>query len=109
MEEQVQTQQTVETGVVQEPDFTEFVQQYPHVDAKSIPQQVWEEVKNGKPLIHAYEGHELRQLKSDNRRLQQQLHTLGRQAQVQFQSLGSMRSTGKSAQTDGFLMGFNQA
>lgn len=103
MEEQVQEVQA------QEPDFVEFVQHYPDLDPKSIPQSVWDEVKGGGSLLHAYRGHELRQLKSDNQRLQQQLHDLSGQNQTGYQSLGSMRSAGKAPQTDGFLMGFDQA
>lgn len=102
MEEQVQT---IETN---EPDFAEFVQAYPDLDAGSIPQSVWDEVKGGGSLLHAYRGHELRQLKSDNQRLQQQIRDMDRQTQNRYQSLGSMRSAGKGPQTDGFLIGFDQ-
>ncbi len=101
MEEQVQEMQ------VHEPDFVEFVQEYPGVDAKTIPQSVWEEVKGGGSLLHAYRGHELRQLKSDNQRLQQQVEDLGRQ-KGRYEPLGSVRSAGKAPQTDSFLIGFGQ-
>ena len=106
MDENVQQTQAQQP---QEPDFVEFVQHYPDLNPESIPQSVWDEVKNGESMLNAYRGHELRQLKSDNQRLHQQLETLGRQTQARTQSLGSMRSTGRSPQTDGFLMGFDQA
>ena len=102
MEEQVQQVQA------NEPNFVEFVQEYPGLDAKTIPQSVWDEVKGGGSLLHAYRGHELRQLKSDNQRLQQQIDDLGRQSGGKYQSLGSMRSAGRAPQTDSFLIGFDQ-
>ena len=102
MEEQVQDMQ------VQEPDFTEFVQEYPGLDTKTIPQSVWDEVKGGGSLLHAYRGHELRQLKSDNQRLQQQIQDLNRKQENKYEPLGSVRSTGKAPQTDSFLIGFGQ-
>ena len=102
MEEQVQEIQT------HEPDFVEFVREYPDLDPNTIPQSVWDEVKGGGSLLHAYRGHEVRQLKSDNQRLQQQLTDLDSQVKSGAQSLGSMRSVGKAPQTDSFLMGFDQ-
>lgn len=71
-------------------------------------QQMQEQTCEQEPVFSLYEGPELRQLKSDNERLQQRIHELGRQAQAKFQSLGSMRSVGRAPQTDSFLIGFDQ-
>lgn len=92
-----------------EPDFVSFVRAYPDLDPETIPQSVWAAVQQGEPLLHAYRGHEVQQLKSDNLRLQQQLDDLNQQTRLRARSLGSVRSTGKTAQTDGFLQGFDEA
>ena len=92
-----------------EPDFAEFVRQYPDLDAEAIPQSVWEEVRQGDSLLHAYRGHELRQLQEDNRRLQEQLELLQQNARNRDRSLGSVHSAGRAAPADGFLLGFEQA
>lgn len=92
-----------------EPDFVGFIRAYPDLDPATIPQSVWTAVHQGEPLLHAYRGHEVQQLRSDNQRLQQQLDDLSRQTRQRAGSLGSVRSTGKMAQTDDFLKGFDEA
>lgn len=72
------------------------------------PEPVWEQYRNGGPLLRAFENRELRQLEKDNEQVQQRIHELGRQVQASVQGLGSMRSTGKAPQTDSFLIGFDQ-
>ena len=72
------------------------------------PEPVWEQYRNGGPLLRAFENRELRQLEKDNEQVQARLHELGRQVQANVQGLGSMRSAGKGPQTDSFLMGFDQ-
>ena len=69
---------------------------------------VWEQYRNGGPVLSAFENRELRQLENDNKQVQQRIHELGRQAQASVQGLGSMRSAGKAPQTDSFLIGFDQ-
>lgn len=72
------------------------------------PEPVWEQYRNGGPVLRAFENRELRQLEKENEQVQQQIHELGRQVQASIQGLGSMRSAGKAPQTDSFLMGFDQ-
>lgn len=72
------------------------------------PEPVWEQYRNGGPLLRAFENRELRQLEKDNEQVQQRIHELGRQVQASVQGLGSMRSAGKAPQTDSFLIGFDQ-
>lgn len=93
----------------EEPDFLGFVQQYPDLDPSEIPQSVWDAVKQGQPLLDAYRGHEMEQLRQDNLRMKQQLEDMEQQVQLRARSLGSVRSTGKVARTDSFLQGFDQA
>lgn len=107
--EETAVQPAQETPDPQEPDFVGFVREYPDLDPNTIPQSVWDEVRQGASLLHAYRGHEVRQLKSDNMRLQQQLSDLDAQVQTRAKSLGSVRSSGSSTQTDGFLQGFDEA
>ena len=72
------------------------------------PEPVWEQYRNGGPLLRAFENRELRQLEKENEQVQARIHELGRQAQANVQGLGSMRSAGKAPQTDSFLIGFDQ-
>ena len=94
---------------LQEQDLQEFIRQYPGLDPRSIPTSVWEAVRGGETLMHAYGRHELQQLRSDNQRMRQQLDVLGGRARSRENSLGSMRSSGGAKAADGFLMGFDQA
>lgn len=72
------------------------------------PEPVWEQYRNGGPLLRAFENRELRQLEKENEQVQARIHELGRQVQANVQGLGSMRSAGKAPQTDSFLIGFDQ-
>lgn len=94
---------------LQEQDLQDFVRQYPGLDPRSIPTSVWEAVRGGETLMHAYGRHELQQLRADNQRMRQQLDVLGSRARSRENSLGSMRSSGGAKAADGFLMGFDQA
>lgn len=97
------------TETQQEPDFSDFVRHYPDLDPGTIPQSVWDAVKGGDSLLHAYRGHEVQQLRKDNQRLQEQLQILGQNEENRRRSLGSVHSAGRASRTDGFLLGFEQA
>lgn len=40
-----------------------FINEYPHVDPKTIPAQVWKDVDAGIPLVHAYARQEAKELR----------------------------------------------
>ena len=90
-----------------EQDLIEFVREHPGLDAKAIPQHVWQAVKQGDSLSRAYGRHELRQLRESNRQLQRQLGLAQAQNAARQRSLGSLRSAGGSHAADSFLAGFN--
>ena len=94
---------------LQEQELLDFVRQYPGLDPRSIPNSVWEAVRGGETLMNAYGRHELQQLRSDNRRMREQLGVLSSRAGSRENSLGSMRSSGSARAADGFLLGFDQA
>ena len=50
-------------------DIADFRAAYKEVDAKTIPQEVWDKVNNGMPLIDAYRLHENTALKAENAEL----------------------------------------
>ena len=90
-----------------EADLIEFVREHPGLDARTIPQEVWQAVKGGESLSRAYGRHELQQLRESNRQLQRQLGLEQARAAARSRSLGSMRSAGGSHAADSFLAGFN--
>lgn len=89
----------------QQADIDEFIRRYPSLDPKTIPQSVWEEVRNGGTLVNAYGRYETEQLKAENQRLQQQLATQKQNEKNKENSLGSMKS-GQGQKPDPFLDGF---
>ena len=91
-----------------EQDLIEFVREYPGLDAKTIPQHVWQAVKQGDSLSRAYGRHELQQLRHQNQQLQHQLGLEQARAAARNRSLGSMRSAGGGHVADSFLAGFNE-
>lgn len=113
MEEQMELTLEPAAEVSQEPaalpegDLVEFVQAYPGLRSETIPQSVWDQVKRGEKLTHAYGRHEVRQLRASNQQLQRQLGLLRRDAEARQRALGSMRSAGSGRMADSFLTGFN--
>ncbi len=67
-------------------DIESFYQAYPKVDPKSIPPEVWAEVKAGHTLTDAYTRHE-------NRRLQAELAALKQNQKNKAQTPGSLGGT----------------
>lgn len=101
-EQQAQAQQNAAQERMQR-EFRDFVQRYPGVDAKTIPNEVWQDVRNGETLVNAYGKHEMNQLKAENQRLQQQLAARAQNIKNKQNSLGSMQSGSATPKTDTFL------
>lgn len=117
MEQQMEMQQAeVQQPAVEEPaaaelpeqDLIDFVRAHPGLDARAVPGQVWEAVRNGEKLAHAYDRHELQQLRQSNRQLQHRLGLMQSGADNRRNALGSMRSAGGFRAADSFLEGFNE-
>lgn len=90
----------------QQQDISNFLRKYPDLDPKSIPQSVWDAVRDGETLVNAYGQYESQQLRAENQRLQQQLAAFEKNNKNREQSIGSMRSAGTEGKTDPFLSGF---
>ena len=87
----------------QQADIQAFVNKYPNVDPKTIPQSVWEEVRGGELLVNAYGRYEMAQLKAENQRLLQQIAVQQQNEKNKQNSLGSMKSGSQTQKKDPFL------
>jgi hypothetical protein len=82
-------------------DIMSFTQEYPDVDAKTIPKEVWESVGKGEALVSAYARYESKKLRTE-------LDTLKQNAKNKERSTGSRKTAGKDTDTvDKFLEGWN--
>lgn len=88
-------------------DVDEFVQKYPNMDYKTIPAEVWQDVRKGETLVNAYGKYEMQQLRAENQRLQQQIAAQKQNEENKHKSLGSMKSGSATPKLDDFMMGFN--
>lgn len=70
-------------------DVLRFVKAYPNVQAKDIPQSVWDDVRNGTDLISAYTRYENAQLRS-------QIETMQQNEKNKNRSTGSRQGTGNN-------------
>ena len=103
--QQVETQQA-EIQRRQQADIRAFVDKHPNLDPKTIPQSVWEAVRQGDTLVNAYDRYEAEQLRAENQRLQQQLAVQAQNAKNKQNSLGSMKSGSHTMKVDPFMEGF---
>ncbi len=108
--EQMQQQTVVQqsAAVLPEQDIVDFVLAHPGMDMKTMPQHIWDDVKKGDKLAHAYDRHELQQLRQNNRQLQQRIGLLQAGMANRRNAPGSMRSVGGFRAADSFLEGFNE-
>lgn len=74
-------------------DISNFYNAYPKVDPKSIPQEVWAEVKNGSTLTDSYTRYE-------NRRLQAEIAALKQNEKNRASSPGSLSGGDTESQAD---------
>ena len=101
--EQTAQQQAEAMRQRQQRDVDEFVQKYPNMDYKTIPAEVWQDVRKGETLVNAYGKYEMQQLRAENQRLQQQIAAKEQNEKNKENSLGSMRSGSQTQKTDPFL------
>lgn len=101
--EQTERQQAEAMRQRQQRDVDEFVQKYPNMDYKTIPAEVWQDVRKGETLVNAYGKYEMQQLRAENQRLQQQIAAKAQNEKNKENSLGSMRSGSQTQKTDPFL------
>lgn len=80
--------------------FAAFVSEYPNVDPKTIPQEVWSEFGKTTDLVGSYRKYEIKQLRSENEQLKQNQKNKER-------STGSRRSAGATTPKDAFDEGWD--
>ncbi len=79
-----------------EPNFAEFIREYPDVNAKDIPASVWRSVRRGESLSSAYRKYENANLKAENERLSRRIEEEERSEKNRRRSAGSQRGSGGS-------------
>ena len=85
-------------------DIDAFMKAYPDLaaDPKNLPQEVWDAVKAGEPLLNAYRAYEIKQLRAQ---LEQQKAEAEKKLQKEInksRSTGSMSTKGKKTEDDFF-------
>lgn len=83
-------------------DIDRFLKIYKEVDPGNIPQEVWDDVRNGETLVSAYGRYENRQLAESNRKLQESINALKQNEKNKQKSIGSAKTEGKETARDLF-------
>jgi hypothetical protein len=94
-----QKSQEDEAEAKRQEDFLAFAKEYPDVQPKDIPQEVWLDVQAGKSLLDAYTKHE-------NKRLKAELETAKLNLKNKGRSTGS-RSTAGQTKNDKWFDGWD--
>lgn len=89
-------------------DVLEFQKIFPDVarDPKSIPQEVWAEVRGGTTLTAAYTRYALAQAKAAQQAAEHKAEAAAQNQKNAARTTGSMKSAGNSAGKDPFLEGW---
>lgn len=87
-------------------DAEAFGKLYQDVDPKTIPDEVWEEVRKGESLVTAYGRYENRQLQAEIKRLKEQQTAAEQNNKNREKTLGSVKTGGQTAAKDSFLEAF---
>lgn len=83
-------------------DFMTFKNTYPDVDPKAIPQEVWDKVRNGASLTHAYTQHENKTLREEVEAWKKKAETAELNNKNKERSTGSQKSAGTSTKEEEF-------
>lgn len=78
----------------QEDNFLRFIREYPDVDPKTIPAEVWKAYGDGADLVSSYTVYENKQLKEKLRETESALETERQNAKNKERSIGSQKSSG---------------
>jgi len=82
--------------------FRRFAQQYPDVDVKDIPKEIWGKVAQGGDLVSLYAEHENKQLKQELKALQDKVSAMEQNSKNKSRSTGSVTTAGKAQEKDDF-------
>lgn len=77
-----------------------FIQSHPDLNAKDIPETVWQDFAAGKDLSDAYAIHEARQLREKLEAANRELETLKQNKSNQARTTGSQTDAGAKQETD---------
>lgn len=92
-----------EKKAAQKKDIDLFVKVYKGVSPDSIPQEVWDSVREGESLVSAYGRYETRKVNEENKTLQAKIKAMEQNAKNKSASVGSIKSDGKETAKDPFL------
>lgn len=95
-----------EKKAAQQKDIELFVKIYKDVPPDSIPQEVWEAVREGESLVSAYGRYESKRINEENKALQARVKAMEQNAKNKQASVGSIKSDGKETAKDPFLEAF---
>lgn len=90
----------------QKEDITRFQQKYKDVDPKTIPEEVWNAVRDGELLTDAYGDYQRRELERQLKEANEKLAIRAKNESNKQKSLGSLQSTKQETGKDPFLEGF---
>lgn len=90
-----QQEQETETMRRRRDGFLQFAKEYPDVDAKTIPKEVWDKVNAGGNLADAYARFDNKRLKEENEKLRQNQSNKDK-------TTGSRKTAGAASKEDAF-------
>ena len=92
-------------------DIAEFQKTFPDAakDPKSIPAEVWADVRNGSSLVSAYAKYAVAQANAKAQAAEQKAETTSQNQRNAGRSTGSMKSAGENIESkDPFLSGWDE-
>jgi hypothetical protein len=90
----------------QKEDIARFQKKYKDVDPKTIPEEVWNAVRDGELLTDAYGDYQRRELERQLKEAKEKLAIRTKNESNKQKSLGSLQSTKQETGKDPFLEGF---
>lgn len=90
----------------QREDIARFQKKYKDVDPKTIPEEVWNAVRDGELLTDAYGDYQRRELERQLKEAKEKLAVRTKNESNKQKSLGSLQSTKQETGKDPFLEGF---
>lgn len=100
---QSKTKETDEQAAAQKrrQDVDDFISAYPDKrDLKGLPEEVWDAVRAGEKLVHAYNRYEVKRLGDELKKLNGQLETERQNVKNKTRATGSQSTTGKAKYED---------
>lgn len=103
-QERKEQEAQIQAKQAEEKQFADFVEVYPDVDATTIPQEVWDSVEKGTPLVYAYMKYENAQLRTKTNVVQKNEENKQKAPNLGVTAFGSGEP---EKSVDPFLAGFD--